>query len=231
MKKEFKLLIIFAMSQIVVFFSVFVMLASKNLILISTLNMICFVITILGFWALTVLFVKVLRRSHLEVEMELKKMKVHTSKRFYEMIESQNKQIRKLYHDLENHLLVIKELKEEGCNQEVKDYVARIEDVYEKSLSFNFCEDETINIIFKRYMEEFKEKGLIIDINAQIELQFIDRMKFIESVIKIFDVLIEQGYHGKILIMDKTIVLEETVKIKDNYLLVKYFTHKEVAYV
>ena len=65
-----------------------------------------------------------------EAEIRAEEEKLDQRLKMYSAITSEDTEVRRLYHDLNNHLLTIQALKAAGRTQEAQDYIARVKETY-----------------------------------------------------------------------------------------------------
>ena len=100
------------------------------------------------------------------------KEKISLEYRYYKKIEESQENIRRIYHDMNNHMICISNLSSE---KEVKEYVRSL-DLNIDYMNFNFG-NKILDIIISEKYQVCKEKGIRFDIVADFsKLDFIDMM-------------------------------------------------------
>lgn len=65
-----------------------------------------------------------------EAQIRAEEEKLNQRLKMYSAIMNEDTEVRRLYHDLNNHLLTIQALKAAGRTQEAQDYIARVKETY-----------------------------------------------------------------------------------------------------
>lgn len=89
--------------------------------------------------------------------------------RYYNMLELEQQQIRKIKHDMNNHLQIIGSYINENNIEEAKDYFQSISNVVNDISSRKFCENKIINAVINSKYHNIKENKIKNDINISIE--------------------------------------------------------------
>ena len=122
------------------------------------------------YWVILLLAVPVLARQQ-----DLEK-KAHFSQmrwQYYQMVEHQQKEVRKLKHDMRNHLTALSGL----TGKERDQYLQDLLDAPALNTKVTFCENQTANILLASKMEQAQELQACLDIEADIpDLPGIDPM-------------------------------------------------------
>lgn len=83
---------------------------------------------------------------------------------YYENLREQNFQIRRLRHDMSNHLALLLSLQEEKREA----YIRSLIDSAALSRSFTYCKDHTINILLSQKEEIFSGDEILFHVQAEI---------------------------------------------------------------
>lgn len=113
------------------------------------------------YWVILLLAVPVLARQQ-----DLEK-KAHFSQmrwQYYQMVEHQQKEVRKLKHDMRNHLTALSGL----TGKERDQYLQDLLDAPALNTKVTFCENQTANILLASKMEQAQELQACLDIEADI---------------------------------------------------------------
>ena len=100
------------------------------------------------------------------------KEKINLEYRYYKKIEENQEKIKRIYHDINNHMICISNLSNE---KDVKEYVKSL-DLNIGYINFNFG-NKILDIIISEKYQLCKDKGIRFDIVADFsKLDFIDMM-------------------------------------------------------
>ena len=103
---------------------------------------------------------------------EFMKEKINLEYRYYKKIEENQEKIKRIYHDINNHMICISNLSNE---KDVKEYVKSL-DLNIGYINFNFG-NKILDIIISEKYQLCKDKGIRFDIVADFsKLDFIDMM-------------------------------------------------------
>lgn len=136
-----------------------------NLILISFL-------ILLSSISLLIIIYKIIISNKFKIENEFMKEKINLEYRYYKKIEENQEKIKRIYHDINNHMICISNLSNE---KDVKEYVKSL-DLNIGYINFNFG-NKILDIIISEKYQLCKDKGIRFDIVADFsKLDFIDMM-------------------------------------------------------
>ncbi|MEG2057978.1 MAG: ATP-binding protein [Romboutsia sp.] len=136
-----------------------------NLILISFL-------ILLSSISLLIIIYRIIISNKLKIENEFMKEKISLEYRHYKKMEESQENIKRIYHDINNHMICISNLSSE---KDVKEYVRSL-NLNIEYMNFNFG-NKILDIIISEKYQVCKEKGIRFDIVADFsKLDFIDMM-------------------------------------------------------
>lgn len=139
--------------------------SNANLIFISFL-------ILLSSISLLIIIYKIITSNKLKIENEFIKEKVNLEYMYYKKVEENQEHIKRIYHDMKNHMICISNLSNE---KDVQEYVRSL-DLNIGDISFNFG-NKILDIIISEKYAICKEKGIKLDIVADFsKLDFIDMM-------------------------------------------------------
>lgn len=107
-------------------------------------------------------------------DMERKNLQMQQN--YYQELEKNQKQIRKLRHDLNNHLMVVGELLDSGKKDEAEAYFRTLSDTVRIS-SRTFCQNSVVNAVLNAKYDNITEGGIDCFFNISI-----DRILMIDDV-------------------------------------------------
>ena len=138
---------------------------------ISNLILISFLI-LLSSISLLIIIYKIIISNKFKIENEFMKEKINLEYRYYKKIEENQEKIKRIYHDINNHMICISNLSNE---KDVKEYVKSL-DLNIGYINFNFG-NKILDIIISEKYQLCKDKGIRFDIVADFsKLDFIDMM-------------------------------------------------------
>ena len=136
-----------------------------NLIFISFL-------ILLSSISLLIIIYKIIKNNKLKMENEFMKEKIDLEYRYYNKIEKSQENIKKIYHDMNNHMICIANLSSE---KDVKEYVRSL-DLDIGYMNFNLG-NKILDIIVSEKYQLCKEKRIRFNIVADFsKLDFIEMM-------------------------------------------------------
>lgn len=160
-----------------------------NLIFISFL-------ILLSSISLLIIIYKIIKSNKLKMENEFMKEKIDLEYRYYKKIEEGQENIKRIYHDMNNHMICIANLSSE---KDVKEYVRSL-DLDIGYMNFNFG-NKILDIIVSEKYQLCKEKGIRFDIVADFsKLDFIEMMDLcvifsnaLDNAIEACDKILDKG--------------------------------------
>lgn len=116
--------------------------------------------------AIALLFAVVLLSRHqaLEQEHQLADMR----ELYYQGIRREQEQVRRLRHDMRNHLTALSGLLEQGEDGRAAEYVRSLQAASGPSGAGRFTENDTVNIVLSAKARDMAQAGLIADINVSL---------------------------------------------------------------
>lgn len=188
--KEFVYIIIPIVSNIV---SIVLIISFKiSLIKNSSIqNLIMLLVSILLLTSSITLIIivgKIIKSNVLKLENEIMKEKIEAQYRYYLQIQKSQSKIRKLYHDLNNHLLCIENMKDNSYHS--KEYINHLKEELKNSSCIKNSGNMIVDIILSEKMSICKENDIsfIYDINF-LRCDFIDMI----DVCSIFSNLLDNA--------------------------------------
>ncbi|MDB8794788.1 GHKL domain-containing protein [Romboutsia sp. 1001216sp1] len=122
--------------------------------------------------SLLIIIYKITMSNKLKIENEFMKEKIDLEYRYYKKIEENQESIKRIYHDMKNHMICISNLSNE---KDVKEYINSL-DLKIPDINFKFG-NKILDIIINEKYQICKEKGVKFDIVADFSnLDFIDMM-------------------------------------------------------
>ena len=116
--------------------------------------------------------IEIIISNKFKIENEFMKEKINLEYRYYKKIEENQEKIKRIYHDINNHMICISNLSNE---KDVKEYVKSL-DLNIGYINFNFG-NKILDIIISEKYQLCKDKGIRFDIVADFsKLDFIDMM-------------------------------------------------------
>ncbi|MFI3207000.1 MAG: GHKL domain-containing protein [Clostridia bacterium] len=134
-----------------------------------------------------------LNQKYTQSKIELQKEV--TDKKFYQLLDEQNKSQQILIHDIKKHLDVIRGLARESSATEIRNYVCQIENTLSARTIVNFCDNHTLNLILGRYYGLLKQNSVYTNfIIAPYSLNYINST----DITSLFSNLLENAYEATI---------------------------------
>ncbi|MFI3211146.1 MAG: ATP-binding protein [Peptostreptococcaceae bacterium] len=141
--------------------------------LVDNFNLILiFFLILLSNISLLIIIYKIVTSNKLKIENEFIKDKINLEYRYSKRIEENQENIKRIYHDMKNHMICISNLSNE---KDVQEYIRSL-DLNIGDISFNFG-NKILDIIISEKHNICKEKGIKFNIVADFsKLDFIDMM-------------------------------------------------------
>lgn len=86
----------------------------------------------------------------------------------YEVLNQKETEIRKLYHDMENHMHTIQYLVVDGESDKAKEYVAELTDKLKGLRYKSYCTNPIIDTVLRQKMNQADECGITCELDIQI---------------------------------------------------------------
>ena len=144
-------------------------LSPARMIFIITLN-------ILAYFALHFLLFNAAKNAELSLRNEMLEEVIRTQESFYTAVSSKIEEVRKMHHDIDNHLYTMKALINEGKTKEASDYLSKIMENDEAKIRFPDCKNMIVTSYLTNKLEDLKAEGieLISDIHIPESLKIAD---------------------------------------------------------
>ncbi len=124
--------------------------------------------------SLALLFAAMLLARHqtLEQEHQLADMRAL----YYQGLQREQEQVRRLRHDLRNHLTALSGLLEQGAYDRAEGYIRRLQAASGPSGAGRFTDNDTVNIVLSAKLRDMEDAGLTADLAVALpkELPFTD---------------------------------------------------------
>lgn len=148
--------------------------------------------------SLLIIIYKIIISNKLKIENEFMKEKINLEYKYYKKIEESQENIKRIYHDMNNHMICISNLSSE---KDVQEYVRSL-DLNIGYMNFNFG-NKILDIIISEKYQMCKEKGIKFDIVADFsKLEFIDMMDLcvifsnaLDNAIEACDNIVDENIH------------------------------------
>lgn len=133
---------------------------------INTTFIICFAISLFSFIGLMWTIIVLAKQQKLEME----KLMSDTNRRYYEAMEQQQFEVRRLRHDLANHLQILNSLPAKRRDA----YLAELIENPALGTTLHFCGDHTVNAVLGAKTPIMEQEQIRLDLKADItkELPF-----------------------------------------------------------
>ena len=87
---------------------------------------------------------------------------------YYQSLQQQEIQVRRLRHDLRNHLTVLQGLLEAGDSEKTLDYLRQMSDSKALRRPRRFCDNETANVVLSSKIEDLEQEGILADVAVSL---------------------------------------------------------------
>lgn len=154
--------------------------------------------------------------GELEIEEQIQIRKVHLKKRmhYFQMLQLRSRYIRRLYHDLSNHLMTIRMLQEEGQEKEKEQYIEQIKNTYQ--INTKICESESINLAAALYRLKCANDHKIVNIKMNAVKPVTEEYEI--EVCSLFEQLADSAYEDDVAINDTQVVLKKNISVRSEML-------------
>ena len=189
---------------------------TQDLILLSLSSML-----ILSNMALIKIIGKIIKANNIEFENKLIKEKMYMQYKYYLNMKDSQLKIRKLYHDMNNHIMCIKNLYE-GC-REVDIYINDIKSELNTWRSII----STGNIILDIIVNDKNKICIENNVNFEVDINF-SKCNFIDmiDICSIFSNLIDNAIEASLKIDDKNRYIKLKGDIVNNFFVLKCENNK-----
>ena len=107
-------------------------------------------------------------RSDLKAENRSLEAIVKTQEDYYSALTEQYESIRKMRHDIANHMYTINILLEDGKTDEAAEYAKELSERQQYSSSLGNCENHVLDAFLHHRIKEFSEKGFETDVRINL---------------------------------------------------------------
>ena len=107
-------------------------------------------------------------RSDLKAENRSLETMVKTQEEYYSALTEQYEDIRKMRHDIANHMYTINILLEDGKADEAAEYAKELSERQHRSSSLGNCENHVLDAFLHHRIEELTEKGIKTDVKISL---------------------------------------------------------------
>lgn len=173
-------------------------------------------ISLLGDYFIYLIAKKLVERETEEIIIKENEKLLKENEMFYKFCDIQQTNIRHYYHDISNHLITLKLLKEANKKEEYNKYLKYIKDEYSKVIK----EDSTNNVLLDILIEYYLKEGISINIiNSKEDVDYIE-------IIDILNILKEKNKEIDVDLKNNNIICKNINIDKNRY---NKYTFKELS--
>ena len=121
------------------------------------------VLNVLADLLLILAFRMVASNTELKTRNELLSDQINAEERYYRVLSEDNEKLRKIRHDIDNHLYTMQALLEEGNVKEANDYVRQVISDSKPLSHFPDCENVVVASYLEKKYDDCKEAGLLLE--------------------------------------------------------------------
>lgn len=131
--------------------------------------------------------------QYLIIEQEIEKSNI--DKKFYDILEQQNKQLMIYAHDTKNHLNAIKAL---NNNEQIDEYLTKMTDELKAHSSTCHSGNHTLDVIINKYVTECEMKNIGFDFDIRLSnLKIADDYDLVTILGNVLDNAVESAYNAQ----------------------------------
>lgn len=131
--------------------------------------------------------------QYLIIEQEIEKSNI--DKKFYDILEQQNKQLMIYAHDTKNHLNAIKALNK---NEQIDEYLTKMTDELKAHSSTCHSGNHTLDVIINKYVTECEMKNIGFDFDIRLSnLKIADDYDLVTILGNVLDNAVESAYNAQ----------------------------------
>lgn len=130
-----------------------------------------------------------IQKKNINIVLQQNLMKEH-----YDALQQEIEQMRRMRHDLANHIHTMEQLVDEKDTQDkvFEIYKNALKDTYESLKKDNYCVDIVVNAVIKNKLQKAKEEGVTVTCNMQgFSIGKMDRVDMLGLLFNVFDNAIE----------------------------------------
>lgn len=168
------------------------------------MSLLVFIIAIVD-WMMMDLMLKLSSELMIEEQIQKRKYVIENRIRYFKMLQLRNQYIRRLYHDLSNHLVTIDALQEQGRTTEREQYINNIKAAYK--VHAHLCENESINLAASLYLLKCANQNITPNISMNVSEPI--TVEYENSICTLFEKLVLNNYLDDVLISNKEVFLKK----------------------
>ncbi len=151
-------------------------LASQNSFLSPGRTIFIIVLNILANISLHAMLSRVAKNAELSARNKILEEEIRTQEYFYKGVSSKIEDVRKMRHDIDNHLYTMQALIKEGKTKEASDYLSKIIEEDDSKIIFPDCKNMVVTSYLAKKLDDLKAEGieLIHDIHIPESLKIPD---------------------------------------------------------
>ena len=131
--------------------------------------------------------------QYLIIEQEIEKSNI--DKKFYDILEQQNKELMIYAHDTKNHLNAIKAL---NNNEQIDEYLTKMTDELKAHSSTCHSGNHTLDVIINKYVTECEMKNIGFDFDIRLSnLKIADDYDLVTILGNVLDNAVESAYNAQ----------------------------------
>lgn len=170
-RKTHILFIVFPIAQIIAFFLIILRYTAIELESINDLSLTIIAFILFGFSDIVILYyvADVEAKCRLELCLQELEYAYKQESAYYRELENKNYEITKIRHDIKNHIITLKNLREIGNEDEVTVLLNELESNMNNATLKKYCHIPVVNAIISEKENFCKEKDINIYINISID--------------------------------------------------------------
>jgi hypothetical protein len=172
------------------------------------MSLLVFIIAIVD-WMMMDLMLKLSSELMIEEQIQKRKYVIENRIRYFKMLQLRNQYIRRLYHDLSNHLVTIDALQEQGRTTEREQYINNIKAAYK--VHAHLCENESINLAASLYLLKCANQNIMPNISMNVSEPI--TVEYENSICSLFGKLNYSDYVRNVTINNRTVILDKPMNI------------------
>lgn len=140
----------------------------------------------------------------IEEEIHARNIRLQNRLHYFRMLQMRNTYVRRLYHDMSNHMITLKELRAQGRKEDADRYAEELKEEY--SFETKVSESEIINLAVSMYRAFCAGRHVVPEIVFEAPEQMTESYE--NAVCSLIEQLEKAGYAGRLRIEENQVLLD-----------------------
>jgi hypothetical protein len=140
----------------------------------------------------------------IEEEIHARNIRLQNRLHYFRMLQMRNTYVRRLYHDMSNHMITLKELRAQGRKDEADQYARELSEEYR--FEANLSDSEIINLAVSMYRASCARRHIVPEVTFQAPVKITESYE--NAICSLIEQLEKSGYAGRLEIRGTQIGLD-----------------------